>query len=191
MVMRISIPNHLICLLLALGLEASPQAARISLPPGLPTAAGVYYQKSDTQWTKVDPAPMGNSKMRGMNTFLQTEGLAGLNMSFEYWGAYAALQIPERRPVFLARGIGAAQDALIISLTPKNHNRAVQTTSSDMTAENKGGFKKKDVRKVITTACSDGSFSITPIEDLKPGEYILVFGNANGAFDFGISPAKK
>jgi hypothetical protein len=190
--MRILCANHFIYFFLVLGLDASPQVSKPSPPPpGLPAAAGVYYRQHDTQWIKVDPAPKGDSKMKGMNVFLQTEGLAGLNMSFEYWGAYAALQIPEKRPVFLARGTGTAQAALIVRLTPKDHNRLVQTTSSDMTAENKGGFKKKDIRKVRTAVFSDGSFSITPIEDLQPGEYILVFGNANNAFDFGISPAKK
>jgi hypothetical protein len=36
----------------------------------------------------------------------------------------------------------------------------------------------------------DGSFSVTPEKELDPGEYLLVFGNSPGGYDFGIDKAK-
>jgi len=51
---------------------------------------------------------------------------------------------------------------------------------------NKEGFRRTDVRKLQLTEYADGSFSATPEENLKKGEYLLVFGNASSSFDFGI-----
>jgi hypothetical protein len=40
---------------------------------------------------------------------------------------------------------------------------------------------------VTVTVYKDDSFSVTPEQNLQPGEYLLVFGHANTGFDFGIA----
>jgi hypothetical protein len=51
---------------------------------------------------------------------------------------------------------------------------------------NKEGFRRTDVRKLKLTEYTDGTYSATPEENLKKGEYLLVFGTATAGFDFGI-----
>ena len=41
---------------------------------------------------------------------------------------------------------------------------------------------------MAVTEYPDHSFSAAPEEDLNPGEYLLVCGDATAGFDFGIDP---
>jgi len=181
----------IVALALAVCATALPQEPKPAPPPGIPGAAGVYYLQGPGKWVKVDPAFVDDSKAKGMNTFIQTDGLSGLTMSYVYLGVSAPLQIAARRPTFYVRDIGSPGDAQIVQLTPRKENRSVQTASTEVSVGNRGGFKRGEIRPVTIAALSDGSFSIVPVGELKPGEYLLALGTAVTGFDFGITPTKK
>ncbi len=51
----------------------------------------------------------------------------------------------------------------------------------------KAGLSKDRVPDIQVKTISDGIFSVTPNEDLKPGEYLLTFEAMGGnGCDFGI-----
>jgi hypothetical protein len=159
--------------------------------PGLPEAAGVYFRQSNTVWIKLETAVMAAMKSKGMGEYLETAGYTSLDMLVTYAGAQAKVQFPVPKPIFYVRGAGSSKDAMIVSLTRKKDSRTVQTATSAATVENRAGFKKDEIRSVIVTVYSDNSFSVTPEQNLKPGEYALVFGFANAAYDFGITRPQK
>ncbi|PYR65589.1 MAG: hypothetical protein DMG20_14430, partial [Acidobacteria bacterium] len=73
---------------------ASQQQSKTSAGvAALPQADGVYYRQSAAKWIQLTQARVADSKIRGMETYLQTDGLTGLNMNFVYPGAHAAIQI--------------------------------------------------------------------------------------------------
>jgi hypothetical protein len=129
---------------------------------------------------------MANMKTKGVDMFLETYGLTSLDLAIDYDGARSKAQISSPRPSFYCRAAGSAKDALIIQLTTKKDRRTIRTSSGNATTANKGGFKKDAIRNVTVTEYRDGSFSVAPQQDLRPGEYLLVFGPANTGFDFGI-----
>ncbi len=167
------------------------QAARPAPIPGMPTAPGAYYHQDDAKWVRLESPTASRSKTKGMGMFIETAGLSNLDMTTIYRGAHAATQIPDAQPTFYVRDLGSATDAVIVQLTQKKDSRSLQTSSSDATVDNKGGFKKAAIRKVKVSVYSDNSFSITPEDELKPGEYLLAFGNSDVSFDFGIANRKK
>ena len=167
------------------------QAAKPAPVPGLPTPAGVYIRQDDAKWIKLDQPVTAKSKTKGMGLFIETDGLSGLGMTTVYYGAEASLEISATRPILYVRGAGSPKEAVIVQLTRKKDSRLLQTSKSDATVENKGGFRKADIRRVTVSVYSDDSFSVTPENELKPGEYLLLFGNSGGAFEFGITAAKR
>ena len=179
-------------LILVASAAAVSQDSRQGPPlPGVPEATGVYCQSEPGKWISLEMAPAADSSIKGLRTFLETDTLSGLNMNFVYRGAHAATRLSDRRPTFVVRGIGSAPDALIVRLAQNRGTRTVQTSSSAASVGNKGGFKRKEIRKVTVVSLADGSFSVTPEEVLAPGEYLLVFGSANAGFDFGIGAADR
>ena len=169
--------------LLVLLLAQTPKPPPVA---GMPAADGVYYRLGYGQWQKLTPAPMADMKTKGMGTFIETEGLTNIGMDVVYKGPRAAVQISDRLPSLYVRGTGPANDVVLVQLTQRKDSRSVHASSAAATLENKGGFRKADIRKVTTTIYTDGSFSVTPEEDLKPGEYLLAFGYATAGYDFGI-----
>jgi len=167
------------------------QVAKPAPVPGLPAAAGVYSRQGETQWRKLETAVLVDMKSMGMRDFLETDGYTNLIVVVAYQGAQAGLRIPAAKPAFFVRGAGAAKDAMIVALTRRNDARTVRTDSSAATVGNRAGFRREDIRNVVVTVSADGSFSVTPERDLKPGEYALVFGFPNAAYDFGITRPSK
>jgi hypothetical protein len=176
---------------LALCATALPQESKPAPPEGIPQAAGVYYLQEPGKWVKVDPVFVDDSKTKGMNNFIYTEGLSGLTMNYIYLGVSAPLQITARRPAFYVRNVGSPGEAQIVQLTQRKDNRTVQSASTEISVGNKGGFKRGEIRPATITALADGSFSIVPVSELKPGEYLLALGSPVTGFDFGITAGKK
>ena len=160
-------------------------------PPGIPSAAGAYYLQSSGKWIKLDPVFVDQSKIKGMNAYLQTEGLSGLSMNYVYLGISAPLQLTERRPTFYIRDVGSPADAELVQLTQRKDSRAAKAATTEVSVGNKAGFKPGEIRPITITALSDGSFAIVPVGDLKPGEYLIALGSPVIGFDFGITAAKK
>ncbi len=159
--------------------------------PGIPEGQGVYCRHAGSGWMKIEPAAVLDLKASGIDGFLQTDGYNNLSMTITFRGPHAPLQVAARRPDFFVRGIGPASEALVARLSGEKDKRALRTNSADATVGNKMGVRKKEVMSSTATAYADHSFLVTLDEDLKPGEYVLLFGNGNPCFDFGIVAAKK
>jgi hypothetical protein len=159
--------------------------------PGMPAASGVYFRQNDGQWEKIETAAMADMKSKGMGNFLDTAGYMNLSMTVTYLGAQAKLLLPAGRPTFYARGEGSPKDAMIVRLARGRDSRTVQTDSSLAGVDNRAGFRKDQIQQVTVIVYADNSFAVTPEHDLKPGEYALVFGFANAAYDFSITRATK
>jgi len=82
--------------------------------------------------------------------------------------------------MLFVRGAGSNREATIVQLAREKDSRVIQLSSLAATTGNKAGFNRKDIREATVMAYSDNSFSITPIEDLKPGEYLLFFRPGQG-----------
>jgi hypothetical protein len=162
------------------------QLAKAAPVPGLPTEEGVYYRPDGAKWVHLAPAPVADTKTRGLGMYIETDGLTNLEMSIVCRGAQASLRISNPKPTFYVRGIGPSNDMMLVQLTRKKNSRTIRTSSSDSTVTNKEGFRRTDVRKLKLTEYTDGTYSATPEENLKKGEYLLVFGTATAGFDFGI-----
>ncbi len=156
--------------------------------PGVPPGTkGVYYRKSGAEWIMLDPATLSDSESRGLDRFIATEGMSGLNVNLTFDGSNSPVQIEDRRPVFYVRGIVPGDDALIVQMAVKRDSREVQTSLSLAGVNNKEGFRNANIRRVSTRpADEEALFIVTPQETLKPGEYLLVFGHIDTAFNFGI-----
>ena len=177
--------------ILSLLLVLVAQTEKAALPPGMPTVPGVYCRQGDLPWTKMESAAVSDMKTKGMDSFIRTDGYMNLNMTIIYAGSRAPLQITAPRPAFYVRGLGFAKDAVIAQLSRAKDSRTLQTVSSAGGVDNKLGVKKSELRSSTVTVYADDSFSIVPDEDLKPGEYILLFGNANTGYDFAITTPKR
>ncbi len=162
------------------------QLTKAAPVPGLPADQGVYYHPEPAQWMRLSPAPIAETKASGIGMYVETEGQTNLNVQIVCRGTKASLRIPNSKPTFYVRVIGPANDMMLVQLTPKKDSRTIHTSLSESTVSNKEGFRKSDIRKLQLTEYSDGSFSATPEENLKKGEYLLVFGTATAGFDFGI-----
>jgi hypothetical protein len=154
-----------------------------------PSTAGVYNQNG-SDWIKIQPAPIAAIKPKGLGLFIQTDGYTSLGTNVVCRGGKAALRITLAKPVFFIREAGSSQDALIVRLAQGKDNRTAHASTVDTSVENKGGFRKGDIRKVAVTEYPDHSFSLIPVKDLNPGEYLLVFGSGASGFDFGIDRKK-
>ena len=176
---------------LALVLLLLLQAAKSEPPVDMPADAGVYYRQDDGAWTKMNPAKIAEVNAKGVEMFIETGGYTNLGMKGVLMAAGASSRISRPRPTFYVRGAGSPGDAVLIQLKRENDSRVFETSSADAAIDNKGGFRKKDIRKTAVVIYSDSSFSVAPEKALKPGEYLLLFGYANAGYDFGIDSEKK
>jgi hypothetical protein len=179
------------CLIIAAAMAARAQEPKPAPPPGMPAAAGVYYRQGSDKWVKLDPAFVDESKIKGMGAYMQTEGLTSLGLNYVYLGISAPLRISEPRPVFYLRAVAPAAEVQLVRLTQGKENRTVHTSSTEVSIGNKGGFKRSEIRQLATDVFSDGSFSVTPVQGLKPGEYLLALGSAMKGFDFAVTTGMR
>jgi hypothetical protein len=155
-------------------------------PPNPPTAAGVYYHQGEAGWTTLARPVMADTKTEGMGRFLDTYGWSNLNRTMVFQGAEAGVRIPDPRPTFYARSLGSAQDVIIVQVAKKKESREIQASSTNASVNNKEGFKRGSIYRVTATVLAKDLYSVTPEVNLKPGEYLLVFGHAETAYEFGI-----
>ena len=158
--------------------------------PDIPPETGVYVRPGSTGWVRLQPAPIAEMKISGMDLFVTTSGYTNLGMSIVCKGAKAGLRIAVPKPTFFVRGAGSSKEAMLIRLDPKRNKRTFQTSTSAVSVENKAGFKKGAIRKIAVTEYADHSYALSPEGDLSPGEYLLVFGSTSAGFDFGIDREK-
>jgi hypothetical protein len=166
------------------------QSAGHSDMPEFPADPGVYYLGSAASWVKLQPASIDTIKTKGMELFIETGGYTSLGMNVTCSGGKAALRINVLKPTFYVRASGASKDAMLVRLAQKKTVRTVHTSSANSSVDNKSGFDKRDIRKIAIAEYPDHSFSLTPEQNLSPGEYLLVFGSAASGFDFGVDRKK-
>jgi len=160
-------------------------------PKDLPAAAGVYYRQGEAGWISLAQAVMADTRTQGMDRFLDTYGWSNLNRTMVFRGAESAVRILDQKPTFYVRGVGTAQDVLIVQLAKKKDAREIQASSTNASVNNKEGFKRGSLYRVAATVLAKDFYSVTPEENLKPGEYLLVFGHADTAFDFRIQTGPR
>jgi len=162
------------------------QGGQTAPAPGIPASPGVYYRQNDNNWISLPRAPVSGTKAKGLSLFVETGGFTKLGTDIMCPGARASTRILVPRPTLYIRESGHPKDAMLIRLTQKKKSRTFHTSSADATVENKEGFRKADIQKAIVTEYTGGIASVTPEENLKPGEYLLVLGAEDTCFDFGI-----
>jgi hypothetical protein len=162
------------------------QAGQSSSLPDPPKSPGVYYQSSAKAWVNISKPTISRSKLTGTGLFVETGGFTNLGTDVVCEGEKAQTRIFEARPTLYIRGIGSPEDAQIIRLSKKKGSRTFYKSSANSTIENKIGAKKSDIRRSTVNKLSEGLFSILPDSDLNSGEYLLVIGDPENSYDFGI-----
>ena len=156
---------------------------------GLPAASGVYLRQDD-KWIAFKPAQISGSKTKGLGSFVDTGGYTNLGTNASIPGAKSSTRIFIPQPTFYVREVGHSKDVMLIRLAKSGNSRTFHTSTGDATVENKEGFRKADIRKTIVTEYPDGTYSVKPEDELKPGEYLVVFGDVGSSYDFGIDEQK-
>jgi hypothetical protein len=167
--------------------------AQVHVPPApmaVPEAPGVYLLQNNSSWLALQTAVVSDADAKGLDMFVYTGGYTDMGMHIACRGPHASLRVPIEKPTFHVRKIGALKDASIIRLSVRKDSRVFKTSYSNVSVDNKGGFDKRDIFKLIASENTDGSFSVIPERALPPGEYILVFGNALATYDFGVDKSK-
>jgi hypothetical protein len=147
-----------------------------------PPDHGAYYKTNDG-WRKLQPlTTMGAS----------VHAFSGVTIS--YRGAEAPIQLSDRRPVFYIRTTPdkeammaiAARNMVIVLLDKKEDHRELQTVKSGLFGA-KAGLDKKRMPEVTLHSVNNLMISVTPNQDLAPGEYLLTYdAMARVGYDFGI-----
>ena len=79
------------------------------------------------------------------------------------------------------------RDLVIVRFDTKKGHRELQTTNGGNMFTYKTGFGKERLPDISAIRVGDGTFAVTPIEDLNPGEYMLTFTAVGvSGYDFGI-----
>jgi hypothetical protein len=155
-------------------------------------ADGFYY-KNQQVWDKLQPIMMAGGGAKHMGKMF-VPGLTP-QIVWTYRGAEAPIQIPERRPNFLVKELPALaniagrseRDLVIVRFDKKKDHRELQATNGGNMFTFKAGLSKDRTPDITVKTISDGVFSVTPTQDLIPGEYLLTFSAmATSGYDFGI-----
>jgi hypothetical protein len=166
------------------------QATQTATAPKIPDSPGVYYMQDNGKWGTLTAASGAKTTTKGLDLFVETGGYTNLETDVVCQGARANTRISIPRPTFYVRGVGAAGNAILVEFTQKKERRTFRKSSANVTAENRIGVRKGAVRQTTVTTYPGGIFSVTPEAGLKPGEYLLVLGDAAASYDFGIDRKK-
>lgn len=152
-----------------------------------------FYYKTVQSWRKLEPISMAGSGLKHVGKMF-VPGLTP-QMVWTFRDAESPIQIEEKRPILcikefpqLAEIAGRSErDLLIVRFDKKKDHRELQTTSGGNMFTFKSGLSKDRIPDITTKALSDGIFTVTPNEDLKPGEYMITFSAlGTSGYDFGI-----
>jgi hypothetical protein len=147
-----------------------------------PPDHGAYYKAKDG-WQKLELLAATGRKVGAFS---------GVIVS--YRGVEAPVQLSDRRPVFYIKTTPdkevlmevAARNALIVLLDKKKDHRELQTVKSGLFGA-KAGLDKKQLPDVTLHAINKLMMTITPNQDLEPGEYLITWDSMGRAgYDFGI-----
>jgi len=106
----------------------------------------------------------------------------------------APVQLSDRRPVFYIKATPdkeqqmavAARTTVIVLLNKKGDHRELQVIKRGLFGA-KTGYDKKRMPDVTLHSINNLMITITPNEDLAPGEYLLTWNSMGSVgYDFGI-----
>ncbi len=166
------------------------QITQSAQAPSVPDSPGVYYRQANGQWISLSKAPIAKTTTKGLGLFVETGGYTNLETDVVCLGAKALVRITGPRPTFYVRGIGSSSDAMLIQFAQKKDKRTFRKSSGNATVENKVGVKKEAIRETVAAVYDGGVYSVTSATGLKPGEYLLILGDAETSYDFGIDREK-
>ncbi len=177
--------------------QLTPIPTQTAPPPAHPAAAVVGVGQKHDKPTESSP-PNDGVFYKSANGWQQLEVLtaAGQNIHVnvftlhgggtqEYRGAEAPIKLSDRRPVFYIKnpleplmaktgGPNATRNAVIVILSKKKDHRELQSIKSGLSGV-KSGIDKKLLPDVTVHSINDLTFTITPNQDLAPGEYLLTW----------------
>lgn len=160
--------------------------------PAEPTQPGVYY-KTATQYVKMDQTSMVGGGAKHMGKML-VPGLTP-QMVYTFRDAHSPVQSSDAKPTFyivqspyMANIPGqSSRDVVIVRFDVKKDHRELQVTSGASAFTMKAGYSKERTPEITVMRVSDSAFTVTPAQDLKPGEYLITFGGAGtSGWDFGV-----
>ena len=85
-----------------------------------------------------------------------------------------------------SRGTSQPNDLIVVQLDEKSDHRESRMATGNMFGAGHGGFDPKRTVTVTTVKKEDGSWDVSPAQDLKAGEYLITTGMSPQGFDFGI-----
>jgi hypothetical protein len=164
-----------------------------TVPQDVQALADGFYYKTPQGWQTLEPLSMAGGGLKHAGKMF----VPGLTPQFvwTFRGAESPVQIGDKRPMFyikelpmLAAIAGRTErDLLIIRFDKKKDHRELQTTSGGNMFTFKAGISKERMPDITTKMVFDGIFTVTPNDDLKPGEYMITFSAlGNSGYDFGI-----
>ncbi len=164
------------------------------IPEDIQKLTDGFYYKTQHGWQKLEPIQMAGGGAKHVGKMF-VPGLTP-QIVFTFRGAEAPAQIAERRPTFcvkeqpmLSEMAGRTErDLAIIRFDRKKDHRELQTTSGGNMFTFKSGISKERLPDVTTSRIADGIFTVTPSQDLQPGEYLITFSSMGvSGYDFGIT----
>lgn len=162
----------------------------------VPAPDGIYF-KSDNGWAKLQPiASSGGGAKHVAKVFVP--GLTP-QIVWTFRQAEAPLQFTETKPVFyIRRQVNMPdmpgqmpRDYVIVRFDKKKDHRELQVSSGGNMFTFKGGLSRDRLPDVFVGSISDGLYSISPKENLQPGEYLITTGMGNYGYDFGVTVTPK
>lgn len=172
--------------------------------PLVPHPSGIYLSGPE-KMTRIESTTTRQARTSGLFGYALTGGLASLKVKAAVNGPSATVVATGKNPVFYfyfdqtAQGLGAAggsvtspnEFSLINFETKKDKREAVIGSASIGGA--KTGLRDKDQIDFTSEQIAPGTYKVSPVTALKPGEYGFVsgiVGSGNNAtfrvFDFGI-----
>lgn len=171
----------------------APARTPLGTSPGDALAEGMYY-KSPTGLAKLQQLMMSGGGAAHVGKMF-VPGLTP-QIVWTYRGAEAPVRISERKPTFILKQSPyltsapgySFRDLVLVKFNKKKDHRELQVSSGGNMFTFKAGFSKDKLVEITVTRLSDVTISITPIQDLPPGEYMLTIAALGpSGFDFGIT----
>lgn len=163
----------------------------ISLAVGQQTPQSGFYVDQSGTLAALNPAAYSGTQ--------SSNSIVKANIYWTFRGSHSPMQLATNHPRFrLVCGNGATvllmlcvpgdsqpRDLVVVRLDEKSDRREARTVSASMFG-GRGGFDPKKTVTVTPVKRDDGSWDVSPSQDLKPGEYLITTGTNPQGFDFGI-----
>ena len=147
-----------------------------------PPDHGAYYKAKDG-WQKLELLTATGNKVGAFS-----------GVTITYLKPNSPVQLSDRRPVFYVKTTPdkeqqmsvAARTTVIVLLDNKDDHRELKVIKSGLFGA-KAGYDKKRMPDVTMHSINNLMITITPNEDLAPGEYLLTWNSMGSVgYDFGI-----